>query len=116
MIRLLTILVVFLILIQFVKAETWTKLRIPTDTVQNIEGKRIYTITCTKCHNVNPHKPGIIGPELFTTPREVFHTKVPLGTYPPGYKSKRKTRVMPKFKHLTKDIDRIYEYIQSIPK
>lgn len=89
---------------------------IPTNEVQHIEGKRIYTLTCIKCHNKDPHIKGSIAPDLFTTPREVFHTKVITGTYPDGYTPKRKTKVMPKFKHLTNDVDKIYDYIQSLKK
>ena len=90
--------------------------RIPTDQVSIQEGKRVYLTTCVTCHNSNPHKPGSIGPDLYTTPREVFQSKVPSGLYPKGYTPKRKTRVMPKFKHLTNKVDAIYNYIRSIPK
>lgn len=90
--------------------------RIPTDQIAIQEGRRIYLTTCTKCHNTNPHKPGVIGPDLYSTPLKVFESKVPNGTYPKGYKPKRKTGVMPKFKHLTNKIDAIYKYIRSIPK
>jgi mono/diheme cytochrome c family protein len=77
------------------------------------EGKRIYTTTCVKCHNANPTKAGSIGPELFTTPKAVFSTKVPTGVYPAGYKPKRKTKIMPKFPLLDKKIDLLYKYIQT---
>ena len=80
------------------------------------EGKRIYVSNCVRCHNINATKPGIIGPELFTTPIEVFRTKVPTGTYPSGYISKRRTKVMPKFPHLKDKVDLIYKYIQSVKK
>jgi mono/diheme cytochrome c family protein len=80
------------------------------------EGAVIYKTVCSKCHNVNPTKPGSIGPELFTTPKEVFRTKVITGTYPVNYKPKRKTRIMPKFKNLTTKIDLIYNYIRSFKK
>jgi mono/diheme cytochrome c family protein len=91
-------------------------IKIPTDQVEIQEGRRIYIITCTKCHNTNPHKPGGIGPDLYSTPNEVFQSKIPSGTYPKGYTPKRRTRVMPKFKNLTNKIDAIYKYIRSIPK
>lgn len=80
------------------------------------EGQIIYKTVCSKCHNVNPTKQGSIGPELFTTPKEVFKTKVITGTYPTSYTPKRKTRIMPKFKNLTNKIDSIYKYIRSFKK
>lgn len=101
--RALVILVVFCMLIPYVKAEN--------------EGKRLYIQRCTGCHNTNPSKAGSIGPDLYTTPREVFLSKVPKGTYPPGYKPKRTSKAMPKFKFLlTSQIDLIYNYIQSTRK
>ena len=92
------------------------ELKIPTDQTLIQEGKRIYMSTCAQCHNTNPHKPGSIGPDLYSTPEKVFYTKVPEGKYPEGYKPKRSTKVMPKFKHLTNRIDMIYNYIRSVPK
>lgn len=87
--------------------------RIPTNRTINEEGRRVYLGTCVKCHNTNPSKPGTIGPDLLSTPLEVFRTKVPTGKYPTGYTPKRKTKVMPKFPHLADKVDFIYNYIQS---
>ena len=87
--------------------------KIPTNEAIQNEGKRIYLATCTKCHNLNPTKPGAIGPELYTTPLDVFRSKVPKGTYPSGYTPKRKTKIMPRFPHLTDKVDFIYNYIRS---
>lgn len=77
------------------------------------EGKGLYVINCIRCHNANPTKAGAIGPELYTTPNNVFTTKVPNGTYPNGYAPKRRTKIMPKFKSLTTKTDLIYNYIRS---
>ena len=77
------------------------------------EGKKLYHAHCIRCHATNPTKPGVIGPELYTTPLEVFRTKVPTGTYPSGYIPKRRTKVMPKFKSLTDKVDSIYDYVRS---
>jgi len=109
MLRLLSILVVFLALTQCVKAGGF-----PTDQVQHLEGKRLYVLHCTRCHNANPRNAGSIGPELYTTPSNVFRTKVPTGTYPSGYTPKRRTKIMPKFKGLTNKTDLIYNYVRSI--
>jgi mono/diheme cytochrome c family protein len=110
MLRLVSILIVFLILSQCVKAST----TIPTDKVQHIEGKRLYVLYCVSCHNSQPSKPGSIGPELITTPSDVFRTKVPYGTYPSWYKSKRRTKAMPRFPSLKDKTDLIYKYIHSV--
>lgn len=90
--------------------------RIPTDQIDIQEGKRVYIINCVRCHNSNPNKPGTIGPDLVTTPLEVFRTKVSTGLYPSGYASKRRTRIMPKFPKLKDKTDLIYKYIQSLKK
>lgn len=101
------------ILLLILTTNSWARISIPTDTVQNLEGKRLYVSNCTRCHNANPTKPGAIGPELVTTPREVFATKVPTGKYPSGYSPKRRTKIMPKFPGLTNKTDLIYNYIRS---
>ncbi len=88
--------------------------RIPTDQIDIKEGHRVYIIYCTRCHNSNPNKAGIIGPELVTTPVEVFRTKVPYGKYPENYAPKRRSKIMPRFPQLTNKVDMVYKYIQSI--
>lgn len=90
--------------------------RIPTDRIPLAEGKRLYVLNCIRCHNSDPTKPGVIGPDLYTTPSDVFRTKVPTGTYPSGYKSKRRTKVMPRFPSLKDKTDLIYNYIRSFKK
>lgn len=108
----MTILLLISIQVKTTLAKEW----FPTNETINTEGRRLYLANCVRCHNTNPHKPGIIGPELYTTPIEVFRTKVPTGTYPSGYTPKRRTKVMPKFPGLTNSVDFIYNYIRSIKK
>ena len=76
-------------------------------------GKQIYTANCIRCHNANPAKPGVIGPELKTTPENVFHGKITQGIYPKDYIPKRKTRIMPKFKFSKEETDSITKYIKE---
>lgn len=76
-------------------------------------GKTLYTTHCIRCHNSNPWLSGSVGPELITTPYAVFPTKVLQGSYPRGYAPKRRSKIMPTFPRLTKDIDKIYDYIRS---
>ena len=87
---------------------------IPTNQVDIQEGKRVYIINCVRCHNRDPNKAGAIGPELATSPLEVFRTKVPKGTYPSGYRPKRPTKIMPRLPHLTNKVDQVYKYIESL--
>jgi len=87
--------------------------KIPTDQSINEEGRRIYIGTCVRCHSLDPRKQGSIGPDLFSTPRDVFRTKVPKGVYPLGYRAKRNTKIMPKFSDLERKVDWIYQYIQT---
>ena len=96
-----------------VSLQTQAATRIPTNETINTEGKRLYIANCIRCHNADPRKPGTIGPELYTTPLEVFRTKVPTGTYPPKYTPKRKTKIMQKFPSLKSKVDWIYNYIRS---
>ena len=102
-----------LIILMLIATTTLHAQRIPTDRTINEEGRRIYLGSCVRCHNINPSKPGTIGPELITTPLEVFKVKVPKGDYPPNYTPKRRTKVMPKFPSLADKVDFIYNYIQS---
>jgi len=80
------------------------------------KGQVIYKQNCISCHNTNPSKVGSIGPELTSTPLEVFRTKVPHGKYPEGYTPKRSTNAMPKFKRLEKEVEHIYNYVKSFKK
>lgn len=102
-------------LILIVSASVFAQ-KIPTDRTINEEGRRVYIANCIRCHNADPTKRGSIGPDLFTTPLEVFRTKVPKGSYPPKYIPKRKTKVMPRFPSLADKVDFIYQYIQTFKK
>jgi mono/diheme cytochrome c family protein len=102
-----------LILLTLVLSGAAEATRIPTNETIQREGKRIYLGTCVRCHNVDPRKAGSIGPELYTTPLDVFRTKVPEGKYPSGYTPKRRTKIMPKFPDLTNKVDWVYDYVRS---
>lgn len=104
---------ILLILVGSASLQALAETRYPTNETINTEGRRLYIANCIRCHNVDPRKAGAIGPELFTTPLEVFRTKVPKGTYPSGYKPKRRSKIMPKFPSLADKVDFIYNYIQS---
>lgn len=91
----------------------YAKLSVPTNRIRYDEGKRIYIINCTRCHNVDPSKAGSVGPDITTTPLDAFTSKVSQGTYPSGYTPKRRSKNMPTFLELTNKIDVLYDYVRS---
>ena len=58
-------------------------------------GRAIYLSTCAACHNADPSKDGPIGPAIKGASRELLEARVLRAGYPPGYKPKRATAVMP---------------------
>jgi len=58
-------------------------------------GRQTYLAQCTQCHNPDPSQPGPVGPAVKGTSRELLEAKILRGSYPPGYKPKRPTAIMP---------------------
>lgn len=67
-------------------------------------GRQVFLAQCIACHNVDPSRPGAVGPEVRGASRELLEAKIVRGTYPPGYTPKRTTRVMPVQPGLAPDI------------
>lgn len=79
-------------------------------------GKSIYVSNCINCHGSNPNYAGAIGPDLVSTPKEVYFTKVNHGEYPANYKPKRSSAAMPMFDYSEIELDAVFEYIQSFKR
>ena len=79
-------------------------------------GQALYKTKCASCHNLNPTKPGSIGPDIAGSSLELVRLKTQNRTYPANYKPKRKTRVMPIIKLSETQIKNIHEYIDSFLK
>jgi mono/diheme cytochrome c family protein len=75
-------------------------------------GRQVYLSQCTACHAVDPSKPGPVGPEIKGASRELLEAKILKGTYPPGYKPKRPTAVMPPQPQVGADIPALGAYLQ----
>ncbi len=59
-------------------------------------GRGIYLSSCAACHNSSdPSKDGPIGPPIKGSSQALLEARVLKASYPPGYKPKRKTAVMP---------------------
>jgi mono/diheme cytochrome c family protein len=80
------------------------------------EGKIIYANTCAKCHNINPNKSGIIGPDIANSSLELITSKTQKRQYPKNYKPKRKTNVMPIIKLSQKQLESLFKYINNFIK
>ena len=75
-------------------------------------GRQVYLSQCTACHAFDPSQPGPVGPEIKGSSRELLETKVVRGSYPPGYKPKRPTAVMPPQPQLARDVDALAAYLK----
>jgi len=75
-------------------------------------GRQVYVSQCTACHAFDPLQPGPVGPEIKGSSRELLEAKVVRGSYPPGYRPKRATAVMPPQPQLARDIDTLAAYLK----
>lgn len=76
-------------------------------------GREIYVANCIACHNHDPAKNGPIGPELKGASRKLLEARVLSIEYPPNYKPKRDTKIMPKFPFLKDDIPYLAAYLNQ---
>ena len=75
-------------------------------------GRQIYLSSCTACHSADPAQAGAVGPEIKGSSPELLEAKLLKGTYPPGYKPKRPTAVMPPQPQLARDIPALAAYLR----
>jgi mono/diheme cytochrome c family protein len=75
-------------------------------------GRAVYVANCTACHNNDPSKDGPIGPANKGSSKELLEARVLSTSYPPGYKPKRPTRIMPQFPFLKEEIPYLAEYLK----
>ena len=75
-------------------------------------GRQVYLSQCTACHATDPARPGPIGPPVKGSSKELLEAKVLRGEYPPGYRPKRATRIMPPQTQVAGDIQALADYLQ----
>ena len=75
-------------------------------------GRAVYVANCTACHNNDPSKDGPIGPANKGSSKELIEARVLSTSYPPGYKPKRPTKIMPQFPFLKDEIPYLAEYLK----
>jgi mono/diheme cytochrome c family protein len=76
-------------------------------------GRAVYVANCVACHNSDPSKEGPIGPAIAGSPPELIESRVLRTEYPPGYKPKRNTQVMPTFPYLKSEIPHLIAYLDG---
>jgi mono/diheme cytochrome c family protein len=74
-------------------------------------GRAVYVANCIACHNSDPAKEGPLGPAIKGSPRELIESRVLRIEYPPGYKPKRNTTIMPTFPFLKTEIPYLATYL-----
>ena len=75
-------------------------------------GRAVFVANCVACHNNDPSKNGPIGPAIKGSSKELIEARVLSTSYPPGYKPKRTTRVMPQFPFLKDEIPYLAAYLR----
>jgi mono/diheme cytochrome c family protein len=74
-------------------------------------GRAVYLANCVACHNNDPSRDGPIGPAIKGSSKELLEARVLTTSYPPGYKPKRPTKVMPQFPFLKDEIPHLTAYL-----
>jgi mono/diheme cytochrome c family protein len=80
-------------------------------TADAARGRAIYLANCVACHNNDPSRDGPIGPPIKGSSKELLEARVLSTSYPPGYRPKRPTKVMPQFPFLKDDIPHLAAYL-----
>jgi mono/diheme cytochrome c family protein len=76
-------------------------------------GRGVYMANCIACHNPNPRKDGNVGPALQGSSEELLRARVLEMRYPPGYKPKRPTKLMPPQPHLAPEIGALHAFLNQ---
>jgi mono/diheme cytochrome c family protein len=75
-------------------------------------GRAVFVSNCVACHNNDPSRDGPIGPAIKGSSKELLEARVLSTSYPPGYKPKRPTKVMPQFPFLKDEIPYLAAYLR----
>jgi mono/diheme cytochrome c family protein len=74
-------------------------------------GRGVYLANCVACHNNDPARDGPIGPAIKGSPKELLEARVLSTSYPPNYRPKRATKIMPQFPFLKDEIPYLAAYL-----
>jgi mono/diheme cytochrome c family protein len=77
------------------------------------QGAKVYAMHCTACHNADPKKAGSIGPAIWGSSAELLEARLVHGTYPPGYKPQRDTKIMTLLPFLKDQIPALHAFLNT---
>ncbi len=83
----------------------------PAGAADPTKGRHVWLAQCIACHNTDPTKDGPVGPAVKGSSRELLEARVLRATYPPGYKPKRDSTVMPARPDLAASIPDLTAYL-----
>ena len=76
-------------------------------------GRAVFLANCVACHNNDPSRDGPIGPAIRGSSRELLLARVLGSDYPPNYRPKRPTKIMPQFPFLRDEIPNLAAYLNN---
>ena len=76
-------------------------------------GRAVFLANCVACHNNDPSRDGPIGPAIKGSSRELLLARVLSSDYPPNYRPKRPTKIMPQFPFLKDEIPSLAAYLNN---
>ena len=76
-------------------------------------GRAVFLANCVACHNNDPSRDGPIGPAIRGASQELLVARVLSTKYPPNYRPKRPTNIMPQFPFLKDEIPNLTAYLNS---
>ena len=103
------------ILAAIVVAATCAACQRPADAGPAELGRRAYLANCIACHNQDPAKEGTLGPAIAGSSLALVEARVMRAEYPPGYKPKRDSNLMPAQPFLKNDVPALAAYLESVP-
>jgi mono/diheme cytochrome c family protein len=77
------------------------------------KGRQVWLGQCVSCHNTDPSKAGPVGPAVKGSSRALVEARVLHAAYPPGYKPKRDTKIMPPRPDLAASVGDLAAYLRQ---
>jgi mono/diheme cytochrome c family protein len=78
----------------------------------SVRGRQVWLGQCVSCHNADPSKAGPVGPAVKGSSRALLEARVLHAAYPPGYKPKRDTKIMPPRPDLAAKVGDLAAYLR----